>query len=92
MPVDQIAAAETIGARIRDYIVTNFLEKEGARLDDDVPLGASGILDSFSAMMLADFVEEEFGVVMDLETTPPADLQSVGAIASFVSRNLRANA
>jgi acyl carrier protein len=91
MPVEQLTTAESIGARIRDYIVTNFLEK-GARLDEHVPLGPSGILDSFSTMMLANFVEEEYGIVLDLEATPPSDLASVGAIASLISRTLRASA
>jgi acyl carrier protein len=92
MPADPIATADAIGARIRDYIVTNFLENGSARLDDDVSLGASGILDSFSVMMLANFVEEEFGVVIDLEVTPPHELQSVRSISSFVRRSMRADA
>jgi acyl carrier protein len=92
MAVEQLATAEHIRARIRDYIVTNFLEKSTLQLDDDVSLAASGILDSFSVMMLVNFVEESFGVAIDVEATPPQELASVRAISSFVSKSMRGSA
>jgi acyl carrier protein len=51
--------------KIRKYIQVEILKDEGHRIGSDEPLISSGLIDSFSLVDIALFVEGEFGVRID---------------------------
>lgn len=53
---------ETISTRIESYIATQVLKQPNRRIANDEALISSGLIDSFSLMDLALFVEDNFGV------------------------------
>ena len=55
----------TIISEIEKYIAAQILKQPGRKLEADEPLISSGLVDSFSLMDLALFVEDTFGVRID---------------------------
>ncbi|HKG53521.1 MAG TPA: acyl carrier protein [Anaerolineales bacterium] len=55
----------TIISEIEKYIAAQILKQPGRKLEVDQPLISSGLVDSFSLMDLALFVEDTFGVRID---------------------------
>ena len=53
---------ETIISELEQYIVTKILKQANRRISPDEPLISSGLIDSFSLMDLALFVEDTYGV------------------------------
>ncbi len=48
--------------QLRDFIVASMIKDPGYPLADDEPLITGGLVDSFSLVELALFIEETFGV------------------------------
>jgi acyl carrier protein len=48
--------------QIRSFVVTSMIKDPGYPLADDEPLITGGLVDSFSLVELALFIEEQFGV------------------------------
>jgi acyl carrier protein len=53
---------ETVISEIEKYIAAKILKQPNRKLTADEPLISSGLIDSFSLMDLALFVEDTFGV------------------------------
>ena len=53
---------ETITSGLEQFIVTKVLKQPGRRISPDEALISSGLIDSFSLMDLALFVEDTYGV------------------------------
>lgn len=53
---------ETIVANLEKYIATQILKQPNRKISVEEPLISSGLIDSFSLMDLALFVEDTFGV------------------------------
>ena len=53
---------ETILSALEKYIATQILKQPNRRITAEEPLISSGLIDSFSLMDLALFVEDTFGV------------------------------
>jgi acyl carrier protein len=53
---------DAITSEIEKYIVTQILKQPNRKIAADEPLISSGLIDSFSLMDLALFVEDTFGV------------------------------
>jgi acyl carrier protein len=51
--------------KIRNYIQEEILKDQSRRIESDEALISSGLIDSFSLVDIALFVEEEFGVRID---------------------------
>ncbi len=47
---------------LEQYIASKILKQPGRRIEPDAPLLSSGVIDSFSLVDLALFVEDTFGV------------------------------
>ncbi len=47
---------------LEQYIASKILKQPGRRIEPDAPLLSSGLIDSFSLVDLALFVEDTFGV------------------------------
>jgi acyl carrier protein len=53
---------DNIVSEIEKYIATQIIKQPGRKIAADAPLISSGMIDSFSLMDLALFVEDTFGV------------------------------
>jgi len=53
---------EPIVSSLETFIAAQILKQAGRRIEPDAPLISSGLIDSFSLMDLALFVEDTFGV------------------------------
>ena len=74
-------------ARIREYIVENFLFGDGEPLEDDgMSLLDNGIIDSTGVMELVAFLEGDFALNIEDEELVPENLDSVENLVSFVTR------
>jgi acyl carrier protein len=77
--------AAAVSAKIRAYIVDNFLyTRPDFELGDDDALLGSGIIDSMGVMEVIMFLEEAFGVKVHDEDITEENLGTVRAIASYV--------
>lgn len=56
---------ENMIARLETQIAKKILKQPGRRIPPDAPLISSGLIDSFSLVDLALFVEDDFGVHLD---------------------------
>lgn len=74
-------------AKIREYIIENFLFGDTAPLTDDtISLLDEGIIDSVGVMELVAFLEQDFGLTVEDEELIPENLDSVENLAGFISR------
>ena len=74
-------------AKIRGYIIENFLFGDTAPLTSDgISLLDEGIIDSVGVMELVAFLEEDFGLTVEDEELIPENLDSVENLAGFISR------
>ena len=74
-------------AKIREYIVENFLFGDDAPLtSDSISLLDEGIIDSVGVMELVAFLEGDFGLTVEDEELIPENLDSVENLASFISK------
>ncbi len=54
--------SETINSNLEQYIATKILKQPNRKISPDEALISSGLIDSFSLMDLALFVEDTYGV------------------------------
>jgi acyl carrier protein len=73
-------------ARVRQFIQQNFYIDDPALLGDDVSLVNEGIVDSTGMLEVLSFLEEQFSIKVEDAETVPANLETIGRIAAFVSR------
>lgn len=72
---------------IRQFILSTYLAGEKSEnLRDDTPLLTSGILDSLAVMNLASFVEQRFGIELDVYDTMADNFNRIEDIAACVAR------
>jgi acyl carrier protein len=90
---DALDADSAIGVvdpgRVADMVRT----RVGVEVTDpDADLLSTGIIDSLSFVTLLLAIEQEFGILVDVERMDLDDVRSVARIAAFVDRELRARA
>jgi acyl carrier protein len=73
-------------AKLKRFIVDNFYVPEGEALEDGASLRARGIVDSTGVLEIVEFIEGTFGIRVEEEEIAPINLDSIDAIAAFVSR------
>ena len=74
-------------AKIKDYIVENFLFGDAEPLQDDaMSLLDNGIIDSTGVMELVAFLEGDFELTIEDDELVPEDLDSVDNLVGFVTR------
>ena len=72
---------------IRQFILTKYLSTERPEnLRDDTPLQTSGLLDSLAAIELANFVEQQFDVTLDIRDTGVERFDRIKDIAALIKR------
>jgi acyl carrier protein len=92
MSVDDVAMSyEGVRRDVRDFIVDNFLFGDRVQAPDDQhQLVGTGVIDSTGILELIEFLESHFTIDIADDETIPANLGSVGAIATFVLSKLSA--
>lgn len=74
-------------AKIKDYIIENFLFGDAEPLEDDaMSLLDNGIIDSTGVMELVAFLEGDLGLSIEDEELVPENLDSVDNLVGFVTR------
>ena len=77
---------EQVLDRTRQYVRDNFLyTRPDYPLQEDEPLMEAGVIDSMGVMELLDFIQEEFGVVVEDDEITEENLGTLRAIARYVS-------
>ena len=72
---------------IRRYILAHHLPGESAaNLKDDTPLQTSGILDSLALLGLVSFIQQQYGVELDIYDTSAERFDRLEDIAAAVAR------
>lgn len=85
------ASREQIRAKLRAYMLENFLFTENdAELDDGTSFLEAGILDSTGIMEVMLFVEEEFALTVADDEMVPSNLDSVSQLVEFIQRKVAA--
>jgi acyl carrier protein len=75
---------ETILSGLEQYIVTKILKQPNRKISPDEPLISSGLIDSFSLMDLALFVEDTYDVRIE-DTELNADkFDSLNQLATLI--------
>ena len=78
---------------IRQFIVSSYLPGEAAgNLCDDTPLLTSGILDSLAAVGLVTFIEQRFGVELDVYDTSVESFDRIDDIVRCIERKQKQQA
>jgi len=74
---------------IREYLL-NELKDSGFHqgIRDDESLNESDIMDSLAVLIITDFLQDRFGIIVDANKLNPDDFDSVNALTSFVEKNL----
>jgi len=73
---------------IHDYIVVTWLSGDERDFSDDADLLQAGILDSFSTLNLAAFLDESFRAALDPAEINPQNFRSVNALTQTVLAKL----
>jgi acyl carrier protein len=72
--------------QIRTFVVEEFLyARPDLVIEADDPLMAKGVIDSMGVVELLEFIQEEFGIVVEDEEITEENLGTLSAIANFVS-------
>jgi len=71
--------------RVRGFVIDD-LGWEGAadELSDDLPLIRAGVLDSFGVLMLVQFLESAYGILIEDGDITPAHFGSLASIERYV--------
>jgi acyl carrier protein len=72
--------------KVRGFVTTNFYVTDPSALSDDASLLDLGIVDSTGVLEVVTFLESEFGLTMGDDEIVPENLDSIGRIASFITR------
>jgi acyl carrier protein len=75
---------DTIISAIEKYIAAQVLKQPNRRIAPDEPLISSGLIDSFSLMDLALFVEDTFGVRIEDTELNANTFDNLNQLASLV--------
>jgi D-alanine--poly(phosphoribitol) ligase subunit 2 len=80
--------SEEISAKIKSYILDEYLPQAGEELDEESPLVSSGIIDSISILQVVEFLESTFDFEFEPHEVDQDNLETVKAMTSFVQHKL----
>lgn len=80
------ASPSTVKTTVRQYIQDNFLMGSAEAYADDASFMDAQLLDSTGFLELVQFLEETYGIKVEDEEMMPDNLDSLDAVARFVSR------
>jgi acyl carrier protein len=86
MTPDRIITLDGVKETIRQFILTNYLPGESKEnLRDNTPLQTSGILDSLATLALISFIEQQFGIELDVAETSAERFDRIEDIAASIA-------
>jgi acyl carrier protein len=78
---------DNVQERVEKFILDNLLLGDDTRMPSAVDsLIGSGVIDSTGILELIEFLEQEFGIIVDDTETVPENLDGIGRITDFVLR------
>lgn len=77
---------EDIKIAVRQFIIENFLFEEDENLKDDTSFLENGIIDSTGVLEMVTFLEETYDLHVEDEDMIPENLDSLEAIAHYITR------
>ena len=72
--------------RIRQFVTTTFYVPDPAQVTDTTSFLDTGIVDSTGVLEIIAFLQSEFGIEVEDNEILPENLDSVAAIAAYISR------
>ena len=75
-------------AKLREFIVENFLFGKDEGLEDDASFLDEGIIDSTGILELVNFLEEEFSINVEDDELVPENLDSINNVTAFLERKM----
>lgn len=82
MTTDQMKAC------VMEYVMSEFLEMYGDKVENDTPLVSSGLIDSFSMMSMLAYIQNKFEVKIPPGKATPEAFDSVNSIVALVGKYL----
>ena len=79
-------------AKIREFIIENFLFGSDDGLQDETSFLEEGIVDSTGILELVNYLEEEFEITIDDEDLIPENLDSINNVTAFLNTKLECGA
>jgi acyl carrier protein len=76
----------TVQDDVRGFIVETFFVADPDEVTDDLSLIDSAIVDSTGMLDVILFLEERYAIRVEDHETTPANLETIGRIASYVDR------
>ena len=73
-------------AKIRGFIVENFLFGDENGVKDDTSFLDEGIIDSTGILEMVSFLEEEFGISVEDEELVPENLGSINNVVAYLEK------
>ncbi len=73
---------------MEDYIVDSILFGDGEKLQEDVSLRASGVLDSLGFLGVITFMEQRFGIKISDSEVVPENFDTLRRMSEFVERKM----
>ena len=77
---------DEIKNRLREYLRREIIKDEGISLQDDDPLLSGGLIDSFSLVYIAGFIERGFGVRIPDTELSSETMDTINAMSERISR------
>ncbi len=78
-------------AKVREFVVENFLFGDGEALKYDTSFMEEGIIDSTGILELVFFIEETFGFSVEDDELIPENMDSLQNIARFIDWKQKLN-
>ena len=75
-------------AKVREYIVENYLFGDDENLKDDSEFMEEGIIDSTGILELVTFLEDEFSITVEDDELIPENLNSFKNIGSYLANKM----
>ena len=79
-------------AKVKAFIIENFLFGNADGLNDDTSFLEEGIIDSTGVLELITYLEEEYATNVEDEELIPENLDSLDNIAAFLTKKINTNA
>ena len=81
-----------VSAKIRKFMIENFLFEDNGGLREETSFLENGIIDSTGVLELIDFLEKSFGINVEDQEIIPENLDSISRVAAYVQSKLDVSA
>jgi acyl carrier protein len=79
---------EDIRQSLREYIVSTWLSGDSRDFDDETDLTQAGILDSFSTLDMAAFIDDRFRIRLEPSDINAESFRNVSSLTCIVKQRL----